>query len=61
MKEQIINLKSLMQLSSSKIRNTTSLKTDVLFAGITQLAAFIIIYNSNTDASPISTKSLFAS
>jgi len=53
--------KSLMQLNSSKIRNTTSLKSDVLFAGIAQLASFIVIFNSNTDASPISTKSLFAS
>jgi len=50
-----------MQLSSSKIRNTTSLKSDVLFAGIAQLTAFIMIFNSSTNASPISTKSLFAS
>lgn len=53
--------KNLMQLSSSKIRNTTSLKSDVFFAGISQLVAFIIIFNSNMNVSPISTKSLFIS
>jgi hypothetical protein len=53
--------KSLMQLNSSKIRNTTSLKSDVLFAGIAQLTAFIVIFKSSSNASPISTKSLFAS
>jgi len=50
-----------MQLKSSEIRNTTSLKSDVLFAGIAQLVAFIIIYSSKTDASPIALKSLFSS
>lgn len=53
--------KSLMQLEASKIRNTTSLKSDVLFAGIAQLVAFTIIYHSKTDVSPIALKSLFTS
>lgn len=56
----IAQLKSLMCLRASKLRNSTSIKSDVLLAGITQLIALIILYKSNQVKRPRAIKSLVA-
>jgi len=49
-----------MQLLSSKVRNTTSLKSDILLACISQLIAFFLMYRTNNSETPLAIKSLIA-
>ncbi len=43
----IAQIKSCINLKSTYFRNTNTIKTNILFAGITQLVAFIINYKLN--------------
>jgi len=54
----IHQLKSFVQINSSKIRNTISLKSDIILAGISQIIAFMILYFTNNQKTPLAIKSL---
>lgn len=54
----ISQIKNFIQLKISKVRNTGSLKSDVLLAGISQLIAFILIYKTGNSKNPLAIKSL---
>lgn len=56
----ISQIKNFMQLKISKVRNTVSLKSDVLLACISQLIAFILIYRTGYSNNPLAIKSLIA-
>lgn len=56
----ISQIKNFMQIKSSMIRNTKSLKSDILLACISQLIAFILIFKSKSYANPLSIKALIA-
>ena len=56
----ISQLKSFIQINSSKVRNSVSLKSDILFAGISQLVSFILIYKTKNFKNPLAIKSLIA-
>lgn len=56
----ICQIKSFLQLKSSKIRNTISLKSDILIACIAQLIAFILMCKSGNYETPLAIKSLIA-
>ena len=56
----IAQLKNFIQINSSKVRNTISLKADVLLACISQLVAFILMYKSQNASTPLAIKSLIA-
>ena len=56
----IAQLKNFIQINSSKVRNTISLKADVLLACISQLVAFILMYRSQNSSTPLAIKSLIA-
>lgn len=56
----IAQLKSCMGLKSTQLRDTRSIKSNILFAGITQLIALIIFYNSGTFTNVRAIKSLVA-
>jgi len=56
----ISQLKNFIQINSSKVRNTISLKSDILLACISQLIAFILIVRTENDSNPLAIKSLIA-
>ena len=56
----IAQLKNFIQINSSKVRNTVSLKSDILLACISQLVAFILIFKTNNTDKPLAIKSLIA-
>ncbi|WFA09191.1 transposase [Tissierella sp. Yu-01] len=56
----ICQIKNFIQIKSSKVRNTTSLKSDVLLACISQLIAFILIFKTKKYDNPLAIKSLIA-
>lgn len=56
----IAQLKSCMNIKSTQLRNTQSIKSSIIFAGITQLIALIILYNSGDFSHPRAIKSLVA-
>ncbi|SHK25173.1 hypothetical protein SAMN02744037_02504, partial [Tepidibacter formicigenes DSM 15518] len=53
-------LKNFIQIKSSKVRNTVSLKADVLLACISQLVAFVLMFKTNNIHNPLAIKSLIA-
>ncbi|MBN4074893.1 hypothetical protein JYT99_03075 [bacterium AH-315-E09] len=56
----IAQLKSFIQINSSKVRNAVSLKSDVLIAGISQLVSFILLYRTKNFKKPLAIKSIIA-
>ncbi|OLS02011.1 transposase [Tissierella creatinophila] len=56
----ISQLKNFIQIKTSKVRNTVSLKSDILFACISQLISFILIFKAGKSENPLAIKSLIA-
>lgn len=56
----ISQIKNLIQIKTSKVRNTVSLKSDVLLACISQLIAFILIYKTGNSDKPLAIKTLIS-
>lgn len=56
----ICQIKNFIQLKSSRIRNTVSLKSDIILACISQLIAFILMFKTENYANPLAIKSLIA-
>ena len=56
----IAQLKSFVQINSSKVRNSISLKSDIILAGISQLIAFILLYKTKNHSTPLAIKSLIS-
>lgn len=56
----IAQLKNFIQINSSKVRNTISLKSDILLAGISQLIAFMLMIKTKNSSTPLAIKSLIA-
>ncbi|WP_236616486.1 transposase, partial [Schnuerera ultunensis] len=56
----ICQIKNFIQIKSSRVRNTVSLKSDILLACISQLIAFILIFKSKNYDKPLAIKSLIA-
>ena len=56
----ISQIKSFIQIKTSKVRNTVSLKSDILLACISQLIAFILIFETGNSKNPLAIKTLIA-
>ncbi len=56
----IAQIKSFIQIKTSKVRNTVSLKSDILLACISQLIAFILIFRTGNSDKPLAIKTLIA-
>lgn len=56
----ISQLKNFIQIKTSKVRNTVSLKSDILLACISQLIAFILMFKTKNYDNPLAIKSLIA-
>ena len=56
----ISQIKNFIQIKSSKVRNTVSLKSDILLACISQLVAFILMFKTKNYENPLAIKSLIA-
>lgn len=56
----IAQIKSFIQIKTSKVRNTVSLKSDILLACISQLIAFILIFRTKNSDKPLAIKTLIA-
>ncbi len=56
----IAQIKSFIQIKTSKVRNTISLKSDVLLACISQLIAFVLIFRTGNSDKPLAIKTLIA-
>ena len=56
----ISQIKDFIQIKTSKVRNTISLKSDVLLACISQLIAFILIYKTGNSEKPLAIKTLIS-
>lgn len=57
----ISQIKNFMQINTTKVRNTISLKSDIFLACISQLIAFILMYKASKNTSnPLAIKSLVA-
>lgn len=56
----ISQIKNFIQIKTSKVRNTLSLKSDVLLACISQLIAFILIFKTGNSDKPLAIKTLIA-
>lgn len=56
----IYQIKNFIQIKTSKVRNTVSLKSDILLACISQLIAFILIFKTGNSDKPLAIKSLIA-
>ncbi len=56
----ICQIKNFIQIKSSRVRNTTSLKSDILLACISQLISFILIFKTKNYDNPLAIKSLIA-
>ena len=56
----ICQIKNFVQIKTSKVRNTISLKSDILLACISQLIAFILIFKTGNSDKPLAIKTLIA-
>ena len=56
----IYQIKNFVQIKTSKVRNTVSLKSDILLACISQLIAFILIFKTGNSDKPLAIKTLIA-
>ncbi|HSH53195.1 MAG TPA: transposase, partial [Bacteroidales bacterium] len=56
----ISQIKNFVQIKTSKVRNTVSLKSDILLACISQLIAFILIFKTGNSDKPLAIKTLIA-
>ena len=56
----ICQIKNFVQIKTSKVRNTVSLKSDILLACISQLIAFILIFKTGNSDKPLAIKTLIA-
>lgn len=56
----ISQIKNFIQIKTSKVRSTVSLKSDILLACISQLIAFILIYKTGNSDKPLAIKTLIA-
>jgi hypothetical protein len=56
----ISQIKNFVQIKTSKVRNTISLKSDILLACISQLIAFILIFRTGNSDKPLAIKTLIA-
>ncbi|WP_278319467.1 hypothetical protein, partial [Geosporobacter subterraneus] len=57
----ISQIKNFIQIKSSKVRNTVSLKSDILLACISQLIAFMLLFKTQQDhRNPLAIKSSIA-
>jgi hypothetical protein len=56
----ICQIKNFIQIKTSKVRNTVSLKSDILLACISQLIAFILIFKTGNSDKPLAIKTLIA-
>ncbi|MGO1528882.1 MAG: transposase [Senegalia sp. (in: firmicutes)] len=56
----ICQIKNFVQIKTSKVRNTVSLKSDILLACISQLIAFILIFKTGNSDKPLAIKNLIA-
>ena len=56
----ISQIKNFIQIKTSKVRNTISLKADVLLTCISQLVAFILMVKTENHKNPLAIKSLIA-
>lgn len=56
----ISQIKNFIQLKISKVRNTVTLKSDILLACISQLIAFILIFKTGNSDKPLAIKTLIA-
>lgn len=56
----ICQIKNFVQINTSKVRNTVSLKSDILLACISQLIAFILIFKTGNSDKPLAIKTLIA-
>ncbi len=54
----IAQIKSFIQIKTSKVRNTVSLKSDILLTCISQLIAFILIFKTCNSDNPLAIKTL---
>ncbi len=54
----ICQIKNFVQIKASKVRNTVSLKSDILLACISQLIAFILIFKTGHSDKPLAIKAL---
>jgi len=54
----IAQLKSLICIKANNLRNSVSIKSNVLFAGITQLISLIILYKTRNISQPMAIKSI---
>jgi len=55
----IAQLKNFIQINSLKVRDTKSLKSEIILAGISQLISFILIFNvSDNYSHPLAIKAL---
>lgn len=56
----ICQIKNFVQIKTSKVRNTVSLKSDILLACISQLIAFVLIFKTGNSDKPLAIKTLIA-
>jgi transposase-like protein DUF772 len=56
----ICQIKNFVQIKTSKVRDTVSLKSDILLACISQLIAFILIFKTGNSDKPLAIKTLIA-
>ena len=56
----ISQIKNFIQIKTSKVRNTISLKSDILLACISQLIAFVLIFKTGNSDKPLAIKTLIA-
>ncbi len=56
----ISQIKNFIQIKTSKVRNTVSLKSDILLACISQFLAFILIFETGNSDNPLAIKTLIA-
>ncbi len=56
----ISQLKNFIHIKSSRVRNTLSLKSDILLACISQLVAFLLIFKTKNFSNPLAIKSLIS-
>jgi len=59
--ERTINqLKSFISIETIKVRNTTTLQANILFAGISQMIAFIMLFHSKYAKGPLAIRTLIS-
>ncbi len=58
--KSIAQIKNFIQIKVSKVKNTVSLKSDILLAYISQLIAFVLIFKTKNSDKPLAIKALIA-